>query len=97
VDLVLPSAAVGLAKPAPELYRLACRRAGVEPHAAAMIGDSYQADALAARAAGMHAVLLDRDGVARDVNPAVPVATDLVTAVDLARGLLGIPPTHHVP
>ena len=97
VDLVLPSAAVGLAKPAPALYLLACRRAGVEPDAAAMIGDSYRADVLAARAAGLHAVLLDRDGVARDVDPSVPVATDLVTAVDLARGLLGIPSGDHVP
>ncbi len=60
-DFVLPSGAVGIAKPDPEFYRLAIERAGVEPHEAVMVGDSYRADVRGAWSAGMDAVWLDRD------------------------------------
>lgn len=62
LDHVLASGAVGLAKPDPALFRLALDSAGVEPEAAVMVGDSYRADVLGARSAGMAAVLLDRAG-----------------------------------
>jgi putative hydrolase of the HAD superfamily len=60
VDFVLTSATVGAAKPAPAFYHMALERAGVTPHQALMVGDSYEADVLGARAAGMDGVLLDR-------------------------------------
>ena len=84
IDFVLASGAVNLAKPSPEFFLLACERAGVRPAAAVMIGDSHRADVLGARSAGMSAVLLDREGVAGDLDPDLPVARDLVTAVEIA-------------
>jgi putative hydrolase of the HAD superfamily len=62
LDFVLASAAVGAAKPDPAFFRMALDWAGVEPSRALMVGDSYRSDVLGARAAGMDAILLDRDG-----------------------------------
>ena len=62
LDFVLASGAAGLAKPDPALFRLAATRAGVDPADAVMVGDSYRADVLGARAAGMDGLLLDRAG-----------------------------------
>jgi putative hydrolase of the HAD superfamily len=62
LDFVLASGAAGLAKPDPAFFRLAAARAGVDPADAVMVGDSYRADVLGARAAGMDGVLLDRAG-----------------------------------
>lgn len=62
VDFVLASATAGAAKPDAAFYRMALAQAGVEPHQALMVGDSYQADVLGARSAGMDAFLLDREG-----------------------------------
>jgi putative hydrolase of the HAD superfamily len=61
-DFILASGAVGLSKPDPAFFRVALDRAEVRPREALMVGDSYRADVLGARAAGMDAVLLDRDG-----------------------------------
>ncbi len=60
VDFVLPSGAVGVAKPNPAFFRLALDEAGVEPRQAIMVGDSYRADVRGAWSAGMDAVWLDR-------------------------------------
>jgi putative hydrolase of the HAD superfamily len=85
LDLLVVSAVEGVAKPAPELFRLAHERMGVAAHEAVMIGDSYRADVLGARAAGMDAILLDRDGTAPETD--VPVARSLTEALELAAGL----------
>jgi HAD superfamily hydrolase (TIGR01662 family) len=58
-DLLLDSHLVGCRKPEAAIFRLALERLGVEAGEAAFVGDSYEHDALAARAAGMRAVLLD--------------------------------------
>jgi putative hydrolase of the HAD superfamily len=58
-DVVVDSHLVGVSKPDPAIFRHALGLLGVEPHEAVFVGDSYAHDALAARAAGMHAVLLD--------------------------------------
>ena len=69
VDEVVSSAVVRRAKPAPEVFLEALRRAGATPHEALHVGDSVENDVLGARAAGVRAVLLDRDGVApRDIE-----------------------------
>ncbi|HEY8171110.1 MAG TPA: HAD-IA family hydrolase [Candidatus Limnocylindria bacterium] len=60
LDFILPSGAVGVAKPNPAFYRLALDEAGVAPHEAIMVGDSYRADVRGAWSAGMDAVWLDR-------------------------------------
>jgi HAD superfamily hydrolase (TIGR01549 family) len=60
---VVVSATVGHGKPAPELFRAALARANVAPHEALYVGDTYVLDVLGARAVGMHAALIDREGV----------------------------------
>jgi len=75
LSFVLASGAAGLAKPDPRFYRMAAQAGGVAPHQALMIGDSYHADVLGARAAGMDALLLDRAGTAGPVD--VPIIRSL--------------------
>ena len=77
LDFVLPSGAVGVAKPNPAFYRLALDEAGVDPSVALMVGDSYRADVRGAWSAGMDAVWLDRhEGM--NITPAdEPMPTDV--------------------
>jgi putative hydrolase of the HAD superfamily len=56
------SAAVRLAKPDPELFQTALRRADSIADYTLHVGDSYPLDVLGARAAGITPVLLDRAG-----------------------------------
>jgi HAD superfamily hydrolase (TIGR01509 family) len=58
-DVTFDSHLVGCKKPDPAIFRLALERLGVEAGEAAFVGDSYVFDALAARAVGMRAILLD--------------------------------------
>jgi HAD superfamily hydrolase (TIGR01509 family) len=58
-DLTVDSHLVGCKKPDPAIFQIALERLGVEPGEAAFVGDSYALDALAARAVGMRAILLD--------------------------------------
>jgi HAD superfamily hydrolase (TIGR01509 family) len=58
-DVIIDSQLVGFKKPDPAIFRHALELLGVEPDAAVFVGDSYAHDALAARAVGMRAVLLD--------------------------------------
>jgi putative hydrolase of the HAD superfamily len=62
LDFVLASGAAGVAKPDPAFFRMALARAGGDAADALMVGDSYRADVLGARSAGMDGVLLDRAG-----------------------------------
>ncbi len=60
VEDVISSAEVGLRKPDPRIFELACERIGVSPSQAAHVGDHHYADILGAEAAGMLPVLIDR-------------------------------------
>jgi len=62
LDGALSSAEVGAAKPDPTLLLRALAVAGVEPARAWHVGDDLEADVGAARAAGVRAVLIDREG-----------------------------------
>jgi putative hydrolase of the HAD superfamily len=77
LDFVLPSGAVGVAKPNPSFFRLALDAAGVEPHEAVMVGDSYRADVRGAWSAGMDAVWLDRHEGANITPADEPMPTDV--------------------
>jgi putative hydrolase of the HAD superfamily len=56
---------LGVAKPDPEAFRLACERWGLPPAAVLSVGDNHALDVLPARRAGLRAAHLDR----RDVGP----------------------------
>jgi len=77
LDFVLPSGAVGVAKPNPDFFRMAMEAGGAESQEALMVGDSYRADVRGAWAAGMDAVWLDRhEGI--NINPDdEPTPTDV--------------------
>jgi REG-2-like HAD superfamily hydrolase len=81
LDFVVASAAVGTAKPHPDIFRFALARADLSPHEVAYVGDSYVADVLGARAVGIAPVLLDRDGNAPAVD--CPVVSSLLDVLDL--------------
>jgi putative hydrolase of the HAD superfamily len=64
VDGTASSAVAGAAKPASDVFREALRLAEAEPGEALHVGDSLEGDVDGARAAGIRAVLLQRDGAA---------------------------------
>jgi len=62
LDGVVTSAELGSAKPAPAIFARGLELAGVDPAAALHVGDSLAEDVAGARAAGIAALLLVRDG-----------------------------------
>jgi putative hydrolase of the HAD superfamily len=62
LDGVVDSAVVGAEKPDPAIFRHALELAGTRPERALHVGDLHAVDVLGARAAGVHAVLLDPHG-----------------------------------
>jgi putative hydrolase of the HAD superfamily len=66
VDGVVTSADVGAAKPDPAVFRRALELAGAGPEKAVHVGDSLDNDVEGARAAGLRAILLARDGPVPD-------------------------------
>ncbi len=62
VDAWVASGKHGKVKPDPTIFRVVLEELGVEPSAAVMVGDSPEDDVEGARALGMRAYLVDRDG-----------------------------------
>jgi putative hydrolase of the HAD superfamily len=60
VEVVMPSAAQGVAKPNPEIFRRVLALLGVDAGSALHVGDHRLEDVEGAQAAGMQAVLIDR-------------------------------------
>ncbi|MEX0786452.1 MAG: HAD-IA family hydrolase [Dehalococcoidia bacterium] len=83
LDFVVASAAVGTAKPHPDIFRYALDRAGLQPAEVLYVGDSYISDVLGARTAGIRGVLIDREGRAPEVD--CPVVTSLLQVLDLVE------------
>lgn len=74
--LVIESSKVGVRKPDPEIYRIACRQLGVEPHEAVYL-DDLGINLKPARAMGMTTIkVTDPDAALRELAAAVgfPVA-----------------------
>jgi len=86
LDTVVSSAEVGLRKPDPRIFELACERLGVSPQESAHVGDHHYADLVGARAVGMRAVLIDRHGVQASGADAEPA----IATLDALDGLLGL-------
>lgn len=59
LDLMFDSFEEGVEKPDPRLFRIAMDRAGAAPETTMHVGDLYNVDVEGARAAGLHAMLLD--------------------------------------
>lgn len=81
-ETVVISGDVGFAKPRPEIFAEAVRRAGLPTQACVYIGDKLAVDAEGATAAGMRGVWLDRRRQ-RTGNETVPVVGSLTEFVEL--------------
>jgi putative hydrolase of the HAD superfamily len=64
LSTVISSADVGLHKPDPRIFEVACQHLGVSASEAVHVGDHHYADVAGAMAAGMTAVLIDRNSSA---------------------------------
>ena len=62
LDFSVTSAQAGREKPHPPIFQEALKRAAVAPDEVLHVGDQIRSDVAGARAAGMHAALLDRGG-----------------------------------
>jgi len=83
VDAVVGSKAHGRVKPHASIFVAALRALAVAPDEAAMVGDSYEDDIEGARALGIRAILLDRDGLRPDALDRI----DTLLALPAALGL----------
>ena len=84
IDSVVSSASVGLHKPDPRIFELACERLGVSPQDAAHVGDHHYADIVGAEAVGMTPVLIDRwDGTDEGTGLFVRTLDDLERVLGL--------------
>jgi putative hydrolase of the HAD superfamily len=73
-DAVVTSAELGVAKPDPAFLRHAVALVGADPSEALHVGDTVEEDVAGAQAAGLRAVLIDREG---GLNADVPVLPSL--------------------
>jgi putative hydrolase of the HAD superfamily len=84
VDVAVGSKTHGRVKPHASIFQAAIRALDVRPAEVAMVGDSYEDDIEGARALGIRAILLDRDGLRLDA----PDRIDTLFALPAALGLL---------
>ncbi len=85
-DVVSDSAVVGVAKPAPEIFEVTLETIGVEPQAAWMIGDNFEADVRAAARLGLSTCWL---APAERPLPAEGVATARTASCTNLESILG--------
>jgi putative hydrolase of the HAD superfamily len=85
VDAAIGSRAHGKIKPHETIFRAALAALGVEPEEAAMVGDSLADDVEGARALGMRAILVDREGRFPDVPDALRDLYGVPAALGVAR------------
>jgi putative hydrolase of the HAD superfamily len=83
VDACVGSLSHGRVKPHRSIFEAALERLDATPREAAMVGDSYADDIEGARALGIRAILLDRDGLHADEEDRI----DTLLALPAALGL----------
>ncbi len=86
---VFVSQAVGLAKPNPALFRLACTRLDTEPSHCVYVGDAWDTDVVGTFAAGMPCVWLNRRSRMRPHDSRGVSPTWEVRSEEGLRALLG--------
>ncbi len=85
VDAMVGSRAHGRTKPHPSIFVAALEALDVAPDEAAMVGDSLEDDIEGARALGIRAIFLDRDGRHLDAEDRIDTLLALPAALGLAR------------
>jgi putative hydrolase of the HAD superfamily len=85
VDVIVDSRTHGFVKPHPTIFEAALERLEARADEAAMVGDSIEEDVEGARALGMHAILVDRDGRHPDVAERLTDLYGLPAALGVSR------------
>jgi putative hydrolase of the HAD superfamily len=84
VDAAVGSGAYGKTKPHPTIFRHVLEQLGVTAEDAVMVGDSLEDDVQGARAVGMRAFLIDREGRFPDADEKLDDLRGLPAALGLA-------------
>ena len=84
VDVAVGSMSHGRTKPHASIFEAALAALAVAPADAVMVGDSYADDIEGARALGIRAILLDRDGLHLDEADRIEALGELVSALGLS-------------
>jgi putative hydrolase of the HAD superfamily len=85
VDAIVDSRRHGRVKPHPTIFQAALEQLGVPPAEAVMVGDSLEEDVEGARALGMRALLVDREGRHPEVEERLADLYGLPAALGLLR------------
>jgi putative hydrolase of the HAD superfamily len=72
-------------KPHASIFVAALHALDARPEETTMVGDSYEDDIEGARALGMRAILLDRDGLRPDASDRIDTLLALPAALGLAH------------
>ena len=74
-DIIIVSEDIGISKPDPQIFRHACNTAGSKPSDCFYVGDKLETDALAASAAGLVGVWLNRNQQKAEPNGILEIQT----------------------
>ncbi len=85
IDAIVDSRTHGRVKPHPTIFQAALDRLEVRAEDAVMVGDSLEEDVDGARALGMRAILVDRDGRYPGVEERLTELYELPAALGLTR------------
>ena len=85
VDATVGSKSHGRTKPHPSIFAAALRALDATPRETAMVGDSFEDDIEGARALGIRAILLDREGRYPDAEDRIDTLLALPAALGLVR------------
>ncbi|MFO7572151.1 MAG: HAD family hydrolase [Gaiellaceae bacterium] len=86
VDAMVGSRSHGKVKPHPSIFVAALQALDVAPGETAMVGDSFEDDIEGARALGIRAILLDRDGRMPQADGRIDTLLALPAALGLVAG-----------
>jgi HAD superfamily hydrolase (TIGR01509 family) len=87
-EVIIDSERVGVSKPEPRIFTLALERLGRAPETAVYVGDSFERDVLAARAAGLRTIWLRGPEPRPCLDPNMPDAI-ITTLAELPALLAG--------
>jgi len=77
-DAIVDSGKVGVEKPDPRIFRIACEETGTTEARGLHLGDTYATDVLGAQAAGMRTALIDPHAHYEGLHPEVPRVAGVV-------------------
>jgi pyrimidine 5'-nucleotidase len=88
VDALIVSEEAGVSKPDPAIFRIALDRLNASPAEAVMVGDSWKADIVGARAAGVRAIWFNPSGAAAPAGEAIEELRSLEPTDRVVRMIL---------